>query len=303
MADEDTPVEAYPFEFRALVVRELEAHGLALKEWRDDGLEVERDDGQQQFIGLANLYRRVITNPAEVSERLVREFFTNAHIADTDQLDQIPDRIEDAADKVRARISRPYGDAEHAPWTGQLGEADDLVVSLVLDFPTMMAFVTKPMADRSDTPMDEWERRGIENLKATAPEGWLQLAQEEASIWVGHVNDSYDAARALILCDATDSDELGWMVAIPARDWLITRKVNQEGLQYFHLLKVKAEEFFAMQPYPISDEVYWVRPGNRWVRFPIRIEGQQATVMPPAEFIDALGLELSEGDGEAPPSE
>jgi len=302
MADEDTPVEAYPFEFRALVVRELEGHGLALKEWRDDGLEVERDDGQHQFIGLANLYRRVITNPAELSERLVREFFTNAHVADTDQLQQIPDNLEDAADKVRARISRPYGDAEHAPWTVQLDEADDLVVSLVLDFPTMMAFVTKPMADRSDTPMDEWVRRGIENLKAAAPEGWLQLAQEQEGIWIGHANDSYDAARALILCDATDSDDLGWMVAIPARDWLFARKVNHDGLQFFHLLKVGAERAFAEQPYPISDEVYWVRPGNRWVRFPMRIEGHQVTVTPPAEFIDALGLELSEGEGEEPPA-
>ena len=60
MADDDTPVEAYPFEFRALVVQQLEAHGLALKEWKDDGLDVEREDGQQQFIGLANLYRRVM---------------------------------------------------------------------------------------------------------------------------------------------------------------------------------------------------------------------------------------------------
>lgn len=299
MADEDTPVESYPFEFRALVVRELEAHGLALKGWRDDGLEVERDDGQQQFIGLANLYRRVITNPAELSERLVREFFTNAHIADTEELEQIPDRLEDAADKVRARISQPYGDAEHAPWTIPLDETD-LAVSLVLDFPTMMAFVTRPMADKSETPMTEWVRRGIENLMATAPEGWLQMGHQEANIWVGHVNDSYDAARALILCDATQSDDLGWIVAVPTRDWLLARKVDREGLNFFHLLKVKAEELFAEHPYPISNEVYWVRPRNHWVKFPIRIEGNQATVMPPKEFADALGLELAEGDSEEP---
>ncbi|MCU0702705.1 MAG: hypothetical protein MUF18_01785 [Fimbriiglobus sp.] len=294
MADEDTPVESYPFEFRALVVRELEHHGLALKEWRDDGLDVEREDGQQQFVGLANLYRRVITSPAELSERLVKEFFANAHIADTTALDQIPDRLEDAADMLRARLGRPYDDADHAPWGMPLDEAGELAVSLVLDFPTMMAFVTRPMANKSDTPMETWVQRGIENLKATAPDGWLQLAHEEEGIWIGHVNDSYDAARALILCDATESDELGWMVAIPARDWLFARKVDQAGLQFFHLLKVGAERAFAEQPYPISDDVYWVRPGNRWVKFPMTIDGNQVTVTPPQEFVEALGLELRE---------
>jgi hypothetical protein len=302
MADEDTPVEAYPFEFRALVVRELEAHGLGLKEWREDGLDIERPDGQQQYVGLANLYRRVITHPAEMSERLVREFFANAHIADLPELNAIPDKLDDAADQVRARISPPYGDAEHAPWSVPLDGADDLAVSLVLDFPTMMAFVTRAMADATDTPMDEWVRRGIDNLKSTAPEGWLQLAHADEQIWIGHANDSYDAARALILCDATESDELGWMVAIPARDWLFARKVDQEGLQFFHLLKVGAERAFAEQPYPISDQVYWVRPGNRWVRFPMVIDGNQVTVSPPQEFIDALGLTTTE-DGDEPPAE
>jgi hypothetical protein len=299
MADDDTPVEAFPFEFRALVVRQLEAHGLALKEWRDDGLEVEREGGEHHFIGLANLYRRVITHPAEMAERLVAEFFANGRMADPEQLSQIPDRLEDAADRVRARISRPYGDAEHAPWSVPLDGADDLVVSLVLDFPTMMAFVTRPMADASDTPMSEWVRRGIDHLKADAPDDWLRLAHADEGIWIGHVNDSYDAARALILCDATQSDELGWMVAIPARDWLFARKVDRDGLQFFHLLKVGAERAFAEQPYPISDQVYWVRPGNRWTLFPMTIDGHQVTVTPPPEFIDALGLTLDE---EPPPN-
>jgi hypothetical protein len=296
MADEDTPVEAFPFEFRALVVRELEAHGLSLREWKDDGMEVEREDGRHHFVGLSNLYRRVITHPAEMGERLVAEFFRNANVGDAAALDQIPDRLEDAADKVRARIGRPFGEVEHAPWAIPLDAADDLAVSLVLDFPTMMAFVTNAMADKSDTPMAEWVARGIENLRAAAPDGWLQLAHPDEGIWVGHVNDSYDAARALILCDATGGDELGWMVAIPARDWLFARKVDREGLQFFHLLKVGAERAFAEQPYPISDQVYWVRPGNRWVRFPMSIDEQQVTVTPPPEFIDALGLELREDD-------
>lgn len=298
MSDEDTPVEGFPFEFRALVVRELEANGLALKCWRDDGLEVEREDGQTHYVGLANLYRRVITHPAELSEQLVRTFFQHAHVADTEQFEQIPDRLEDAADKLRVRLGRPYGDAEHVPWATPLDGVDELAVSLVLDFPTMMAFVTRPMAEKSDAPMEEWVQRGLDNLKAVAPAEWLRLLYADEGIWVGHVNDSYDAARALILCEATGDDPLGWMVCVPARDWLFARKVDEAGLQFFHLLKVVAEKAFAEQPYPISDEVYWVRPGNRWTRFPIRIDEQQVTVTPPPEFIDLLGLKM-EDEGES----
>ncbi len=296
MADDDTPIESYPFEFRALVVQALEANGLTLKEWRDDGLEVERDDGQQQFVGLANLYRRVVTSPAEMSAELVRNFFQHAHVADTEQLGQIPDRLEDAPDRVRARITRPYGDAEHAPWCLPLDPEGELAVCLVLDFPTMMAFVTTAMADRTDTPMAEWVARGIDGLRAATPADWLQPLHPEQGIWVGHANDSYDAARALVICDATPGDELGWMVAIPTRDWLFARKVDRDGLQFVHLLKVRAEWAFGEQPYPISDQVYWVRPGNRWMKIPMAVDGQRVTVTLPPELIDALGLELTDDE-------
>lgn len=300
MADDDTPVESYPFEFRALVVRELESCGLALKQWRDDGLEVERDDGREQYVGLANLYRRVISNPAELSGQLIRNFFRNAHVGDTVQLDRIPDQIGEAADRLRARLTTPFGDVDHAPWTMSLDGVDELAVSLVLDYPTMMAFVTKPMAEKSVTPMEEWVQRGIANLKATAPDDWLQLVHPDEGIWCGHANDSYDAARALILCDLAECDDLGWLVCVPARDWLFARKVDSEGLNYFHLLKVIAERAYAEQPYPISDQVYWVRPGNRWSPFPIQIDDTQVTISPPPEFIAALELtpdEDTETDG------
>jgi hypothetical protein len=304
MADENTPIESYPFEFRALVVQALEANGLALKEWRDDGLEVERDDGQMQFVGLANLYRRVVTSPAEMSAELVRNFFRHAHVADADQLGQtIPDNIDDAPDRVRARLTRTYGDADHAPWCLPIDPDGELAVCLVLDFPTMMAFVTKPMADRTATPMAEWVARGVQHLRDTAPEGWLQPLHPEQGIWVGHANDSYDAARALILCDTTPDNPLGWVVAVPTRDWLFARPVDREGLQFVHLLKLRAEWAFGEQPYPISDQVYWVRPGHRWVKIPMQFDGDRVMVTLPPELIDALGLEFTDegGEGDEPP--
>ncbi len=44
-----------------------------------------------------------------------------------------------------------------------------------------------------------------------------------------------------------------------------------------------------------------MRPGNRWERFHIQIDGNQVTVSPSKEFADLLGLELAEeGEGETP---
>ncbi len=299
MADEDTPVEAYPFEFRALVVRELENNGLALKEWQNDGMEVEDEEGKVRYVGLANLYRRVITNPAELSGQLVQEFFRNAQVADATQYEQIPDSLDASADKVRVRIGRPFAEVEHAPWQMPVEGAEDLAVCLVLDFPTMMAFVTPAMATASSLPIEHWLAQGLNNLRESAPEGWLKLVQPDEGIYLGHENDSYDAARALVICDLTQSDDLGWMVCIPARDWLFARKVDREGLNYFHLLKVVGERAYAEQPYPISPEVYWVRPGFRWELFSVRIEGQQVTVAPTQEFADLLGLTVADERDEA----
>ena len=285
----DAP-DSYPFEFRALVVRELEALGLGVKAWRDGGLDVEIDDGREQFLGLENLFRRVTSNPPEATDQIVRQFFENARLGRPEEVDQLPNTMEEASERLMARIGRPFGDDEKAPWATPVLGIDDLAISLVVDFRTMMAFVSPEMMGRSETDAVEWLYLALLNLQTRAPEGWLHLLHEQEGIWCGHAEDSYDASRALVLCELTNSDELGWLVAIPARDWLFARKVEQAGLPYFHLLRVIAKTAFAEQPYPISDEVYWVRPGKPWERFRIDVEDDKVTVYPPPEFAAALNL-------------
>jgi hypothetical protein len=294
----DTPA-SYPFEFRALVVRELEAIGLGVKDWRDGGLDVETEDGGEQFLGLANLYRQVTGHPPEAGEQLVRQFLDNARVGRPEELAQLPDTLEQAAERLMARLGRPFEDGDKAPWATPVPGADDLAVGLVIDYPTMMAFVPAAMMARSDTPPHDWVLRGLTNLMARAPENWLQLVHEQEGIWCGHAEDSYDASRALVLCDLTGSDDLGWLVAVPARDWLFARKVEPAGLPYFHLLKVIAGRVFADQPYPISDQVYWVRPGRPWERFRIDVEDDKVTVYPPPEFAAALDIRMDEEPGAA----
>jgi hypothetical protein len=295
--DEFAPVsESFPFEFRALVVRELEAIGLGIKEWRDGGLAVEREDGTEQFLGLANLFRRVSAGPQEAAAEVVRDFIQQSHAGKPAELaEQMPSTMEEASDRLLVRISRPFEADEKAPWSTTVLGIDDLAISLVIDFPTMMAFVSEEMLARSSTPTVEWLYLGLLNLQNRTPEDWLRLLHAEEGIWCGHADDSYDAARALVLCDLTDCDDLGWLMAIPTRDWLFARKVEPAGVPYFHLLKVIARNVIAEQPYPISDDVYWVRPGKPWERFRIDLEENQVTVYPPAEFAEALNIPVEDG--------
>jgi hypothetical protein len=83
-------------------------------------------------------------------------------------------------------------------------------------------------------------------------------------------------------------------VAIPTRDWLFCRPVTPDGLPHFHLLKVLAERNYQNEPYPIPDEIYWVRD-HKWERFPIELADSEVRRMPPSGFLEAIGeLQLGE---------
>jgi hypothetical protein len=294
VSDHPAP-EKYPLEFRVAVVRELEAIGLGIKDWRDGGVEVEAGDGGEQFLGLANLFRRVSANPPEATDELVRDFFRNLAAGNPAEIaEQMPASIEEAADRLFARVGRPFEETEAAPWSMPVPGAEELAISLVIDYPTMMVYASKEMVGRSATPPGEWVVKGLENLIAHTPERWLQLVHENEGIYCGHAEDSYDAARALVLCELTSSDDLGWLVTVPARDWVFARKVEEAGLPYFFVLKLIARSVVAEQPYPISDEVFWVRPGKAWERFRIDLDGDKVTIYPPAEFAAALNLKMEE---------
>ena len=304
MSDETAaPPEKYPFAFRAAVVRELEAHGLGIKEWRDGGVDLEREDGAEHFVPLFDLFRQVSAAPPEAAEGLVRQFFQPpqsqpAQNEPPAELADMPRTMEEAAERLLVRVGRPFEEDERAPWAMPVPGAPDLSLSLVIDFPTMMAFVSPEMLAKSDTAAGDWVLRGLENLMRATPDGWFRLIHENEGIWAGNAGDSYDAARALVLCELTQSDDLGWLVTIPTRDWVFARKVDEEGLKFFHLLKLIAQSAISEQPHPISDEVYWVRPGQPWERIPIEIEGDQVKVYPPQAFAEALNLEVEETPGE-----
>ena len=281
-------------DFRALVGRELTALGFTPTVWDGPQLKYHTSDGTEREVGTGNLFKRVKLNDPAESAALVRDFLTNVTSVSSPEW-KMPETLEECADRVLPRIGLPFAGAVKAPWSKPLPGADGLVLNLVVDFPTTMAYVTADMMTASATSPGDWLDRALANLTAITKPDWLKPLRSEQGIFACHTTDSYDAARALLLCELTGNDPAGWLVAVPARDWLFARKVETIGVAHFHHLKVLAERAKEEQPYPISDTVYWVRPGKRWQEFRIEIADEKVRVYPPPEFVEVLNALSADG--------
>ena len=77
--------------------------------------------------------------------------------------------------------------------------------------------------------------------------------------------------------------EDGYFVGLPSRDQLFVLPVGSPALAFLLLMKMIVEKEHKTAPYPISEEIFWVR-GTTWRCFGIDVVGEQVTLMPPPEF-------------------
>ena len=284
----------FPLKFRAAVVREVESLGLDLLSWRDDGIDIEDPAGEQRFVTLANLFREISLQPPEETSDIVHRFMQRVFVASEDRPAELPETLEAGAERLMIRVGPPHAEADNSPWSDFIPGVDDLVLSLVFDYPTMVAYVSKRMMGDSTSTADAWVQQARLNLYNGTGEGWLQPAYPEFGIFAGNKQDSYDAARALVFHDLVDKDPAGWLISLPSRDLLYARKVEPSGMTHFHMLKVLARDAVAKLPYPISDEVYWIRPGVEWVKIPIELTDDRVNIYPPQELVDILNIQLGD---------
>ncbi len=290
----------FPLAFRALVVRTLEEVGFDITEWQEGGVALTAPDETERFLNLTNLFKQVELHPAEQHETLIRDFVQSTLMVAAPTENELPQTLEEGAEHLMLRLGPPHPDPENSPWSVVIDHTEDLYLSLVFDMPRFIAFVTKGQVEASSTDVEKWIHQAYMNLRNRVPENWLNLTHPEEGIYQGNIQDGYDAARALVLCDLTQSDELGWIVAMPNRDLLLARKVEKAGVPYFHLLKFMARDAMQQFPYPISDELFWVRPGMAWVKFGVEILEDRVNVYPPAEFAAALAIEISTDTSDQP---
>ncbi len=294
----------YPGSF-LLVFRQAVA-GLkwTVQRWRGSAVDCLDAQGREQVVGLENLYRRARRQPREEWLTLVTEFLNHATISDRPE--DLPSDLVSVADNLLLRLGPPFSrEANQAPlWTFPL-PGTDLVINLVIDYPNRMVYVTDELVSKSGRPGDEWLDRAVENLRNRTAIDAFEVIEQESGLITCLTGDAYDSSRAMLL-DGIFPDHApdGFFVGLPCRDQLLVLPVTGPSLAFVHLLKFLIDKNYRTMPYPISNQVFWLR-GRTWLRFPIEYEGEKVSIQPPEEFNEILDRlapddEIGE-DGESGP--
>jgi hypothetical protein len=283
----------YPGTFLQAFREALAGINWQITRWLGDAVECRDAEGEQQTVGLENLFRRARQAPRQEWPALIADFLNNVNEVDRDDL---PKELAAVAERILPRLSQPLlAGLEEAkrPWAQPLGDTG-LCVHLVIDYPKCMSYVSEELIAESGRPGADWLEQARTNLRARTPADCIEAIDEDSGIRICAVGDAYDAARALLLDDLLpESAAAGCFVAPLSRDRLFVLPVTLPALRFVHLLKVLAEKNYKTTPYVISDEVFWVHQGT-WRLLPIELGGQQVNVVPPAELVEVLNLLASE---------
>ena len=280
----------FPDNFCAILTTELEELHYKVEQWHPDGIDCIGIDNVRQFVNLTNLHRSIHNRSDEEMASIVREFLQILVRLAPQANQRLSRDLRSLLDRVRIRIREPFT-GEDLPWEQKL-EGTRLALSLVIDSSDHMAYITHDWITESGLAPEELVREGLANLRRVTPSDWLSTGPF-GPILIGHSNDSYDASRSLCLAELRDTGRGGWLVAIPARDWLFALPATQENVAHFPKLKVLTEEYYRQEPYPISDAVYWLHDGQ-WEDFPINLSPDQVEVKPSAHFMKTLDLAASD---------
>lgn len=276
-----------PGGFRAAFTSAVMEAGFTVKQWQGSSVICTDSDGEDRTLSLSNVYRRCQNAPREDWSGIIEEFVR--HMAAATKDGALPESLNDAIDQLLPRVGLPFpknlGDG--VPWHKPLGDTG-LVITLVIDHPNFMSYIGNSLISESGRSAEEWLEIANRNLLRQTSADYLTSVGEEIGILLGCSNDAYDAARSLVLDELLpESTRLGFFVAVPTRDVLVVLPVDAQNLIHVHVLKRFAEDNCKSRPYPISDEVFWVR-GGEWHKFPVRIVKDTIQVTPPEAFMEVL---------------
>jgi hypothetical protein len=266
--------------------------------WLGSFVECVDAQGEKRLIGLENLYRRARREPRDSWPALIADFL---RVADASEAEEMPENLAAVSDRLLVRLGTPLARLPSAEpvWSQPLGDSG-LCVNLVVDSDNRMCYVFDQLVRDSGKPGSAWFEQALANLRGRTPADCLEVIDEDSGMRLCAVGDAYDSSRALlldVLLPETAAD--GYFVALPGRDQLLVLPVNVQGLANVHFLRIVAQKHFRDAPYPISDEVYWVRAGV-WRLFPIDIKGQNVAIQPPEEFVEILQRLAPEEDLSGP---
>jgi hypothetical protein len=282
-----SPASPYPGTF-LLAFREATATmNWKIQRWSGQAVDCTDDQGREHVVGLENVFRRLRREDRERWPALIVEFLGTVASADAENL--LPSDLEGVADRLLVRLGPPFPShgGEAQVWSKTIPDTG-LYINFVVDYPTRMCYVSEKLVNESARTAEAWLEKAVDNLLKRTPADCLQLLDAETGIRMCAVGDAYDSSRALILDQLLpENSDDGFFIALPNRDQLLVLPVTKAGIASMPLVKIVADKNYRTAPYPISDQVYWVRAGQ-WHAFGIEIRGREVNVTPPPQFREVL---------------
>lgn len=276
----------YPEPFLDAFREAITAAGWKVEHWEGDSARCTDSKGSPWQLTLDNLYRRLQRHEPENWAEQAADFLR--------RMEAPKERaaLADASDRLLVRVGLPFRGLPEGqrPWSRPIPRTP-LAVSLIIDHPETMTHVTETMVAESGRPGEDWLPLALANLRARTPTGAAETIDERSGLMMCSLSDGYDSARALLVDGLVpQAGDLGCFVAIPNRESLLLLPMTPRGLASLHMLKSITQTHFAKAPYPISDDVFWVR-GGEWHPIPIEVRDGQLSVGVPdelGELIDRL---------------
>ena len=274
----------YPGSFLLALREALEEMQWQPRRWLGMAVECLDAAGQEQVLGLENLYRRLRREDRATWPVLIVEMLRSVP-----QESSATVNLNEVAERILLRLGPPFPPAAEGKeiWFQPL-VGKRLGVTLVIDYPNSMSYVSEQQIAESGQEAAAWLDRAVTNLRDKTPENCVSRIHEESGLRHCEVGDAYDSSRAMLLdwmIPGHDSD--GFFVAVPGRDQLLVLPVGKDALGHVAWLRALASRTHETVPYPISGEVFWVRQGV-WHPFGVSIDKNQVTVTPPPEFTEVL---------------
>lgn len=282
--DQTTSPPRYPGSFLLAVREALAEMQWEARRWLGMAVECVDAAGRDQVLGLENLYRRLRREDRETWPALILEVLRSVP---AEPLEQV--KLHDVAERILLRLGPPFSPGSEGKeiWFEPL-VGKRLGLTLVIDHPNSMAYVTTEQIAESQETAAAWVERAIANLSSKTPVNCVREVHPASGLRQCEVGDAYDSSRAMLLDTMLPGhDENGFFVVVPGRDHLLVMPVVKEALEHLAWLRALAARTHKTVPYPISGEVFWVRRGA-WHHFAIQAHQKQVVMSPPPEFVEVL---------------
>ncbi|GEM_PF-1030482 len=293
----------YPGSFLLALRAALAEVNWQARRWLGVAVECVDADGHEQVLGLENLYRRLRREDRATWPALIVEMLRSVPPESAETVN-----LHDVAERILLRLGSPFAPMSEGKevWFQPL-VGKRLGVTLVIDYPNSMSYVTEQQIAESAEDAATWLERAVTNLRGKTPTDCVAQVHEESGLRHCEVGDAYDSSRAMLLDWLMPGHaENGFFVAVPGRDQLLVLPVVKDALGHVAWLRAVAAKTHQTVPYPISGEIFWVREGA-WYPFGISLHKDQVMVTPPPEFAEVLqrlapdfSIELADDESESP---